>query len=137
VSGTTICQTIFGTSDIDGEIEDAIDKAFDAIEHIENENGEGISLVANQAFEESFDPDVIPRAKNAIVPETETPIVSDRAYGVFLGYSLGLDLKTRSTVEFLRDMDLKMDADIRRHASYIAGKIKSLGLGTRSFYSYI
>ncbi|HBT64639.1 MAG TPA: hypothetical protein DEB10_08280 [Ruminococcaceae bacterium] len=136
-SGTTIYETVFGTSDIDGEIENAIDKAFDTIERIENENGEGISLVANQAFEESFDPDVIPRVKNAIVPGPGTPIVSDRAYGVFLGYSLGLDPSTRSTVEFLRDMDRKMEADIRQHANYITEKIKRLRLETRSFYFYI
>lgn len=137
IAGVECYQTVFGTSEIEGDIRDAIDRVFNDIERIEKENGKGIQLVANQAFEESFDEKMAAQVKAAIVPEPGAPAVSDKAYGIFLGYSLGLDPHTRSTIDFLRDLDRKMEADIKSQAGYIASKIKSKGLDTHSFYFYL
>lgn len=136
-TGVSYYQTVFGTSDIEGDIADAIDKAFDAIVRIEKENGRGIQFVDNRSLNDSFDEDTVQRLKSIIIPEPGVPVANDRAYGVFLGYSLGLDPHTRSTLEFLKDLDAKMDTDIKNHAAYIADKIKTLGLDTHSFYFYI
>lgn len=136
-NGTSFYQTVFGTSDIEGDIRDAIDKAFDAIVQIEKENGEGIRLIDNRTLYEAFDEDVVMKLKDIIVPAPGSHVSNDRAYGVFLGYSLGLDPRTRSSMDFLHDLDLKMKADIKNHASYIASKIKDLKLDTHSFYFYI
>lgn len=136
-TGVAYYQTVFGTSDIEGDIADAIDKAFDAIVRIENENGRGIQFVDNRSLNDSFDEDTVQKLKSIIIPKPGVPVVNDRAYGVFLGYSLGLDPHTRSTPEFLKDLATKMDTDIKNHAAYIAGKIKALGLDTHSFYFYI
>lgn len=136
-TGVSYYQTVFGTSDIEGDIADAIDKAFDAIVRIETENGRGIQFVDNRSLNDSFDEDTVQRLKSIIIPEPGVPVANDRAYGVFLGYSLGLDPHTRSTLDFLKDLDMKMNTDIKNHAAYIANKIKTLGLDTHSFYFYI
>lgn len=136
-TGVSYYQMVFGTSDIEGDIVDAIDKAFDAIVRIENENGSGIQFVDNRSLDESFDEDVAKRLRSIIIPEPGVPTINDRAYGVFLGYSLGLDPHTRSNLKFLKDLEAKMDADINNHIVYIADKINKLGLDTHSFYFYI
>ena len=137
IAGMTCYQTVFGTSNIKGRIKEAIDKAFEAIVRIENETGEGIQIVNSPTLEESFEPEMLQQVIGAIVPEPGSDVVSNNAYGVFLGYSLGLDPSTRGNIEFLRALDKKMECDIKNHASYIANKIKTLGLDSHSFYFYI
>ena len=137
VAGMTCYQTVFGTSNIKGRIKEAIDKAFEAIVRIENETGEGIQIVSSPMLEESFEPKMLQQVIGAIVPEPGSDVVSNNAYGVFLGYSLGLDPSTRGNIEFLRVLDKKMEADIKNHASYIVKKIKDMGLESNSFYFYI
>ena len=137
VAGMTCYQTVFGTSNIKGRIKEAIDKAFEAIVRIENETGEGIQIVSSPMLEESFEPKMLQQVIGAIVPEPGSDVVSNNAYGVFLGYSLGLDPSTRGNIEFLRVLDKKMEADIKNHASYIVKKIKDMGLESHSFYFYI
>lgn len=137
VAGMTCYQTVFGTSNIKGRIREAIDKAFEAIVRIENEAGDGIQIVSSPTLEESFEPEMLRQVIEAIVPEPGSNVISNNAYGVFLGYSLGLDPSMRSNIEFLRALDKKMASDIKYHASYIADKIKKLGLDSHSFYFYI
>ena len=137
IAGMTCYQTVFGTSNIKGRIKEAIDKAFEAIVRIENETGEGIQIVNSPTLEESFEPEMLQQVIGAIVPEPGSDVVSNNAYGVFLGYSLGLDPSTRGNIEFLRALDKKVECDIKNHASYIANKIKTLGLDSHSFYFYI
>ena len=137
IAGMMCYQTVFGTSNIKGRIKEAIDKAFEAIVRIENETGEGIQIVNSPTLEESFEPEMLQQVIGAIVPEPGSDVVSNNAYGVFLGYSLGLDPSTRGNIEFLRALDKKMECDIKNHASYIANKIKTLGLDSHSFYFYI
>lgn len=137
IAGMTCYQTVFGTSNIKGRIKEAIDKAFEAIVRIENETGEGIQIVSSPTLEESFESEMLQQVIRAIVPEPGSDVVSNNAYGVFLGYSLGLDPSTRDNIEFLRALDKKMEFDIKNHVSYIADKIKTLGLDSHSFYFYV
>lgn len=137
IGGMTCYQTVFGTSNIKGKIKTAIDSAFDSIMRIENESGDGIRIVSSPTLEESFEPEMVREIMSAIVPEPGSNVVTNNAYGVFLGYSLGLDPSTRGNIEFLQTLDKKMELDIKNHASYIAEKIKTLGLDSHSFYFYI
>ena len=61
----------------------------------------------------------------------------DSAFGVFVGYSLGLD-KSKYTAQEYRDMiEKKMDADILYYAPQIRDRINKMGLQNRSFYIYV
>lgn len=131
-------QTVFGSSDITGDIRSAIDHAFTAIQKIEQDTKSVSSmLVDNHIFEEAFDGDTAEKIMDIMLPSPNKQIANDIAYGVFLGYSLGLNPQSRSNIDFLKAMDIKMQTDIKQHASYIADKINNLGLGTHSFYFYI
>lgn len=109
IAGMTCYQTVFGTSNIKGRIKEAIDKAFETIVRIENETGEGIQIVSSPTLEESFESEMLQQVIRAIMPEPGSDVVSNNAYGVFLGYSLGLDPSTRGNIEFLRALDKKME----------------------------
>lgn len=131
-------QTVFGSSEINGDIRTAIDKAFDTIKKIENDtNNTSAMLVDNRIFDESFDQDTAKRIIDIMLPQGNSTNSNDIAYGVFLGYSLGLKPNGRSNIDFRLAMDAKMRTDIKQHASYIASKINSLNLNTHSFYFYI
>jgi hypothetical protein len=58
-------------------------------------------------------------------------------FGVFLGYSLGLDPNNYSTAAFRTEISRKMDAVIKAHVACITNKINAENLGTHSFYFYI
>lgn len=130
-------QTVFGTSDIKGDVRDAIDKAFDAIQRIDAETGQGLSVVDAHVLNESFDESMLDEIKSILIPDGKQKVVNEHAYGIFLGYTLGLDPSTRSVSEFLKALDQKMEMDIQNHAGYISKKIHELGLESHSFYVYL
>lgn len=134
--GMSVYQTVFGTSRIQGDIQDAIDNAFDAIMRIEQENGQGIQLLARNSLREFFDIETAARLTKTIIPQPNDSVINERAYGIFLGYTLGLNPENRSNAEFRQALDKKMEEDIRHHVTYIANKIKRLNLETKSFYIY-
>lgn len=131
-------QTVFGSSDITGDMCSAIDKAFNTIEKIEHGTKDvGQMLVDSHIFEASFDRKTAEKITEIMLPSKNKQIANDIAYGIFLGYSLGLNAQGRSNIDFRRAVDYKMQTDIKHHTSYIINKIKSLNLGTHSFYIYI
>lgn len=136
--GNASCyQTVFGTSDIEGDIAGAIDKAFDTIVRIKEENKNGIQLIDNCSLNSSFDENTVKQLESIIIPNPKESVSNDFAYGIFLGYSLGLDGNNRSPIEFRNAVSMKMNIDIKNHIKYIAEKIKKLDLGMYSFYFYI
>lgn len=130
-------QMVFGTSNIVGDIKDAVDRAFDAIVRIESHETIEIQMVDSTAFERCIDSETAAFMKSIVVPTKEKPIIYDTAYGVFLGYTIGLDPSTRSADEFRNIVTNKMEVDIKNHATYIAKKIRDLHLDTHSFYFYV
>lgn len=131
-------QTVFGSSDITGDIRTAIDKAFTTIRKIENDTKTASTLlVDSRIFEESFDTETAKKIIDIMIPSGKNQTINDIAYGVFLGYSLGLNPQGRSNIDFRKAMDAKMQTDIKQHASYIISKIKDLNLNNHSFYFYI
>lgn len=62
--------------------------------------------------------------------------VGDNAYGVFIGYSLGLATEDRSSDQFLSAIDIKMEQDIRHFVPMIRKKIEDAGLNQTPFYFF-
>ena len=130
-------QMIFGKSKIIGDLEDAIDNSFESIKSIKNNTSNELMVVESTIFNQSYDPQTSEFLKNIIVPSKRNNAILDKAFGVFLGYSLGLDPDNYSNVEFRNELMQKMDTDIKAHVSYIVEKIKESNLGSHSFYFYI
>jgi len=128
---------VFGTSSIVGDMMKAVDAAFDAIVDIEKQSAQERTLAENTVFSKSFDKDTVQKIKDLLIPSKGSKVPYDTAYGVFLGYNIGLKGANYSAVDYRLALTQKMDTDIRNHACYIASKINALNLGTHSFYLYI
>jgi len=130
-------QLVFGSSTIEGEIEDAIEDAFKAVAAIhENQQQEKNTLVETSTIYKLVDEETAQKMAEVILPsKNHAPV--DNAYGIFIGYSLGLDPTQYSNAQFRIEMQKKMERDIKQHASLIRSKIDELGLQNYSFYIYV
>lgn len=135
--GVPFNQMVFGTSNIVGDIRDAVDNAFEAIIRINNHSSREIQMVEKTSLDRSFDDEEIEFLKDTIIPTPNAQSKYNTAYGIFLGYSIGVNAEEHPEIEYEELVTKKMVADIQHHAQYIADKIKSSGLGMRSFYIYI
>lgn len=129
-------QMVFGKSRIVGDPRDAIDAAFVTLEKIKKDTSREMRLVESTAFDQHFAPEVAEQLKNIILPSKNPPVYHDTAFGVFLGYSLGLDTDNKTSAQFRSELEQKMRLDIKRHVSYIADKIKNAKMERYSFYFY-
>lgn len=128
---------VFGTSSIVGDMQKAVDSAFSAIVEIERQSSQERLLAENTVFSKSFDRCTVQTIKDLLIPKKGQRGHYDTAYGVFLAYNLGLKAAHYNGPDFRLAMTQKMCIDIQIHASYIASKIKALGLDNHSFYFYI
>lgn len=136
-NGAPFNQMVFGASNIVGDIRDAVDNAFDAILRIKNHTSREIQMIEKTALDRSFDDDEIEFLKATIIPNPNAQSRYNTAFGVFLGYSIGVNAEDHPEIEYEQLVTKKMIEDIQRHAGYIADKIKSNGLDMHSFYIYI
>ncbi|WOC31846.1 MULTISPECIES: HamA C-terminal domain-containing protein [Caproicibacterium] len=136
-NGTQFSQMVFGASNIVGEIQDAVDNAFDAILRIKKHTSREIQMVEKTVLDRLFDDNEIAFLKDTIIPTPNAQSRYNTAYGVFLGYSIGVKAEEHPEIEYEELVTKKMVEDIQRHAGYIANKIKSNGLDMHSFYIYI
>lgn len=135
--GTPVSSIVFGTSSLNGDIQDAIDDAFEKIMHIETNQARECQLAEEQVFTTVLDEGAARKIKDLLIPEPGGTATYDSAYGIFLGYDIGLDPVKYSNEDYRRQVDLKMADDIKHHAAYITNKITTLNLGTHAFYVYV
>jgi hypothetical protein len=131
-------QMVFGKSNIIGDIKTAIDNAFVALKNVKDNMSSEMTLVENTVLPRSFDEETTKKLIEIIVPsKTKSTALPDKAFGVFLGYTLGLDPAKYSNSDFKTQLATAMKQDIKEHAGYIKQKINDLGMNTHSFYVYI
>ena len=135
-SGLPYHQVIFGASNIIGDLKYAIDGAFESILKIEVNEDKELHMVDSVIFDRLLDEDEIALAKEIFIPSTTAKSTYNTSYGIFLGYTLGLD-KSYPVEEFERIAEEKMQDDIRLNINYILEKIRINGLGAHSFYFYV
>lgn len=136
-SGMPYHQVVFGTSNIVGDIKYAIDGAFDSIMRIDQNEDKELHMVDNVAFDRLLNEEEIELAREVFIPSPSKTVPYNTSYGVFLGYTLGLDPNGYSIDEFSHIADEKMQDDIKRNIPYILQKIKDNGLSLHSFYFYV
>ena len=135
--GIPFNQMVFGASNIVGDIREAVDHAFDAILRIDQHAAKEIQMVEKTVFERSFSEDEISFLQKVIIPEPNAKSNYQTAYGIFLGYSIGVNAHDHPEMDFEELVTSKMISDIRQHAQYIARKITDNGLDEHSFYIFI
>lgn len=137
VSGMTYDQVVFGSSSIVGDLQYAIDAVFERIIEIENNEDAELHMVDNLILDRLDKPTDIELAKKLFIPSPDEDLTYNTSFGVFLGYTLGLDSTQYNVADYPKIVEEKMQEDIRRNIDYILKKIKDNGLGQHSFYFYV
>lgn len=137
ISGLPYHQVVFGSSSIIGDLTYAIDAAFDSILEIENNEDKELHMVDNVIFDRLLNDDEVELAKEIFIPSPNKSTPYNTSYGVFLGYTLGLDPTQYPIMDFPDIVEEKMQEDIKRNIDYIINKIQATGLGQHSFYFYV
>lgn len=133
-----IFQLILGESKIKGDLEDAVDNAFNSIKTVSAQPSNELRLVDSRIFTETFDEQTTNFIKSLIMPSKRDASISvDKAFGIFLGYTLGVDASQYSNTEFREVVNRKLKDDFTKIAKYIEGKINNSGLAGYSFYFFL
>lgn len=99
-NGVPFNQMVFGASNIVGDIRDAVDNAFDAILRIKNHTSREIQMVEKTALDRSFNDEEIAFLKDTIIPTPNAQSRYNTAYGIFLGYSIGIKAEDHPEIEY-------------------------------------
>jgi hypothetical protein len=133
---TPAYQLVYGASGIIDDIQDAIDKAFEEVAAVSGGQRKERQVVDGTIMGKSFDDHTTARLKEILLP-SKTKIPVDNAYGMFIGYTIGLDPDQYTNDEYRKAVQDKMLLDIQHHVQYIVDKINKLRLSRCSFYIYI
>lgn len=135
--GIPYYQLVFGTSNILGDLQSAIDNAFTSLAIIKDSTESEMQLLDSTALNRSFDMNTTNFIKQIVIPSKGNNISADMAFGIFLGYSIGLNPADYTSIQFRSELVQKMEYDIKAHIPYISQKIASLNMKNYSFYFYV
>lgn len=131
-------QLVLGASDTYDDLEHAVNNAFDQIERIAAGSSEEYDLLETSILNNEFDADMNQTLESMIIPKKGASSSSiEKAYGIFLGYTINVDGTGLSNDEYLKNANEKMISDIKGIIPYIESKIGALSLSNHSFYVYI
>lgn len=132
-----ISSIVFGTSTVVGDMQDAVDEAFEEILQIKNNQREECRLAEQTVFSKTMDFSAADTIRKLLIPEPNGAPCYDTSFGIFLGYNLGLNPNNYPNRSYRDQLTQKLALDISAHAKYIAQKIRDLGLARYSFYIYV
>lgn len=131
-------QLVLGESKIKGNLKKAVDDAFESIKKVADNPENEIRLIERNILSESFDEETTEYIKSLIVPtKRDKNINVDNAFGIFLGYSIGIDASKYSNAEFRIAVNDKLNEDLDNIKIYIENKINDSDLQGYSFYFYV
>ena len=138
VDGALPChQLVFGASSIDGDLTEAIDRAFDRVVHIKNNSENELQMVENTIYDNIYDAETTKYMESLIFPKAPGTDKPDMAFGAFLGYTIKLSHDGMTNQQYREAVREKMKADIEEIKPYIVRKIQDLGLEGYSFFFYV
>lgn len=133
-------QLVFGSAKVEQYLDVALDEVFQKIEAINSSKRDERCLVESTLFTKSFCPEDEELLTSLLTPSKaenrNKQTVSENAFGVFVGYSLGLRTDNRSSDEYLEAIGKKMITDIHHYAPIIMQRIKDAGLSKYTFYFF-
>lgn len=116
---------------------DAVSQIGTAINDIKNAKDNDYQLVEKSILTNSFDENTTERIKSLLIPNKSRITIPETAYGIFLGYTLGLQKKDRTPYEFSELVQQKIQSDIANNLSLLTKMIDDSGLSGLSFYIYL
>lgn len=133
-----LSEIVLGTSMIVGDLQDAVNNAFDKVESLKQRKQKERRFVETSIFAETFTKTVAQQLTDIILPSEADKKKPATAFGIFLGYSLGnIDSSGKTVDEYQRLVMDQLKDDIRKSAQYIEKKIDQYSLDTYSIYIYV
>lgn len=130
-------QMVFGASNISGDLGDAVDRAFEVLDHIIKNEADEIRLVSDTVLHQHFEADVEDFLIKQLKPSSTSTLRPETAYGIFLGYTIDLDKSLYLNREYPKAVTAKMETDIKANINHIIDQIKIHHMENCSFYIYI
>jgi hypothetical protein len=136
--GKPIYQFVIGEAKIKNDILEATREAFDSLKTTLDEINIETGLVASSIFKEVCNEEEAEFIKELILPKediSETQTIHEKAFGVFIGYSVEYD-EDIPNQQWNKNVDDKIKEDIGRALNTMKNRITKLGLSGYSFYCY-
>ena len=133
----TTYELVYGASNLQGNLERAVDQAFEVIEKLRSDRLSGMELVNSAEFNKSIDITTAHLIKKIVIPEDGGDSGAGTAYGVFLGYTLDLNPEDFSRDEYTNAVVKRIEQDIEKALVRVQERIADLKMGADSFYIYV
>lgn len=130
-------QLVFGASSIEGNLTEAIDRAFTRVENIKNNSENELQMVENTIYDNIYDAETTKYMEALIFPQAPGADKPDMAFGAFLGYTIKLPHDGMTSSQYREAVRSQMKADIEEIKPYIIQKIQEMGLEGYSFFFYV
>ena len=135
-SGQPFHQLVFGAADIVGNLQAAIDRAFEKIIQIEANSEIELRMVDNTTQWTIYDPDATKYMVELMTPQRNGTYKPDMAFGAFLGYTVKLDKPEPDSQKYRTAVKEQLKKDIVDAQEHIIKKIQENGLSGYCFYFY-
>lgn len=135
--GRPFNQLVFGASNIEGDLNTAVDRAFDRIISIEQNADSEFKTVENTAYGLMFDNSTVEYLRDVMIPRKQFQYKPDMAFGLFLGYSLKIDPPITDPALYRAAAEEQLKCDVESVKDYIADTMKKRKLEGYTFYCYV
>ena len=135
-------QLVLATSDITGNIKNAVDSVMRRLDDIVSVTGNERKMVDRAVLSSSFDVDTTSYLKRILIPSRATSGRPDISFGIFIGYSLGIDPSQYDNDTYRSKAMEKMKQDVEDIAPYISTQLANASIASNSnitnhsFYFY-
>lgn len=132
--GVPYDQLIFGASNMQGEIDAAVDVAFEKIIEIIDNDNEELQTIEKTCHSDIYDDITRDYMVDLILNGRGKP---DMAFGVFLGYTISLSGLGADPQKYREAIEKQLQDDLNKVQPYIVKKIADEGLSGYNFYFYV
>ena len=135
--GRPFNQLVFGASNIEGNLNTAVDRAFNRIMSIEQNADSEFKTVDNTAYSLMFDISTVKYLREVMMPRKQFQYKPDMAFGLFLGYTLKIDPPVTDSALYRKAAEEQLKSDVESVRDYIADLMKRRQLEGYTFYCYV
>jgi len=136
-SGIPYHQLVFGASNIVGDMQTAVDRAFNRIKSIESNSTSELQMIENTTHNSIYDKETTNYMLSLLIPQKTDSNVPDMSFGIFLGYTMNIDPTGMNNNQFRDAVKTQLQQDIMAIEPYILSQIQSNSFEGYSFYFYI
>ena len=135
--GRPFNQLVFGASNIEGNLNTAVDRAFNRIMSIEQNADSEFKTVDNTAYSLMFDISTVKYLREVMMPRKQFQYKPDMAFGLFLGYTLKIDPPVTDSALYRKAAEEQLKSEVESVRDYIADLMKRRQLEGYTFYCYV